>query len=85
MVWDATCPNTLAPSYSDLTRREAGAVAEEVGRRKTAKYGHLEASHCFVPAAIETLAQRPAPSSRISDAALRTQPWSPFLPTTMKE
>ena len=29
LVWDATCPDTLAPSYSSLATREAGAVAEE--------------------------------------------------------
>ena len=29
LVWDATCPYTLAPSYSSLATREAGAVAEE--------------------------------------------------------
>ena len=55
LVWDATCPDTLAPSYSDLASREAGAVAEEAERRKKAKYAHLEASHYFVPVAIETL------------------------------
>ena len=32
LVWDATCPDTLAPSYITLASREAGAVAE--GPRK---------------------------------------------------
>ena len=55
LVWDATCPNTLAPSYSFLATRKAGAVAEEAMRRKKAKYSHLERSHCFIPLAVETL------------------------------
>ena len=55
LVWDATCPDTLAPSYSDLASREVGAVAEEAERKKKAKYAHLEASHCFIPVATETL------------------------------
>ena len=54
LVWDATCPDTLAPSYSSLATREAGAVAEEAERRKKAKYSHLERSHCFIPVAVET-------------------------------
>ena len=55
LVWDATCPDTLAPSYSALTVREAGAVADEVERKKKVKYAHLENSHHFVPVAVETL------------------------------
>ena len=55
LVWDATCPDTLAPSYSSLATREAGAVAEEAEQRKKVKYSHLERSHCFIPVAVETL------------------------------
>ena len=55
LVWDATCLDTLAPSYSSLVTREAGAVAEETERRKKAKYSHLERLHCFIPVAVETL------------------------------
>lgn len=40
VVWDATCPDTLAP-----TSREADAVSEEAEMRRRAKYAHLEASH----------------------------------------
>ena len=57
LVWDATCPDTLAPSYSDLASREVGAVAEEAERKKKAKYAHLEANHCFISVAIETLGE----------------------------
>ena len=55
LVWDATCPDTLAPSYANLAAREAGAVADEAERKKKAKYAHLESSHYFVPVAVETL------------------------------
>ena len=56
LVWDATCPDTLAPSYSTLAVSEAGAVADEAERKKKVKYAHLENSHhYFVPVAVETL------------------------------
>ncbi len=44
LVWDATCQDTLAPSYAN---REAGVVAE--AEKKKVKYSHLESSHHFVP------------------------------------
>ena len=49
MVWDVTCPDTLAPSYTALSTREAGALAAEMERRKREKYVHLGSSHFFVP------------------------------------
>ena len=55
LVWDVTCPDTLAPSYSSCASREAGIVAEEPEGRKKVKYTHLETSHCFIPIAIEML------------------------------
>ena len=55
LVWDATCPDTLAPSYVSIASAEAGAVAREAEHRKQAKYCHMEDSHYFVPIAIETL------------------------------
>ena len=33
-VWDATCPDTFAPSYLRLSLREAGAVAIQAEERK---------------------------------------------------
>ena len=54
-MWDATCPDTLAPSYLSIATAEAGAVAKEAEHRKQAKYSHLEDSHYFVPIAIEPL------------------------------
>ena len=54
LVWDATCPDTYAPSHLALAAREAGVVAIQAEQRKTEKYAHLSASHHFVPFAIET-------------------------------
>ena len=55
LVWDATCPDTLAPSHITLAAREGGAVAADAEHRKRLKYTHLERSHYFVPGAIETI------------------------------
>ena len=41
LVWDATCPDTLAPSYSTVAVREAGAVAADAEYKKTQKYSHI--------------------------------------------
>ena len=54
LVWDATCPDTYAPSYVSLSTREAGAVADQAEQNKRQKYAHLAASYYFVPVAIET-------------------------------
>ena len=54
LVWDATCPDTLAPSHSSLAIREAGAVAADAEHRKQQKYAHLDGSF-FVPVAVEML------------------------------
>ena len=54
-VWAATCPDTLAPSYSALAARETGAVAAEMEQRKRVKYSHLDSSNFFAPVAVETL------------------------------
>ena len=55
LVWDATCPDTLAPSHITLAARECDAVAADAEHRKRLKYTHLERSHYFVPVAIETI------------------------------
>ena len=52
-MWDATCPDTLAPSYTSLNTRKAGAVAN--GAEKKAKYAQLEASYHYVPIVVESL------------------------------
>ena len=55
LVWDATCPDTLAPSYRDMASIRTGAVAAAAEERKVAKYMALGRSHSFTPVAIETL------------------------------
>ena len=54
LAWDVTCPDTYAPSHLRLATSEAGAIAEQAEVRKRAKYADLQASHHFVPVAIET-------------------------------
>ena len=34
LVWDATCPDPLAPSYLSIATTDAGAVARETEHRK---------------------------------------------------
>ena len=55
LVWDATCPDTLAPSYRDMASIRTGAVAAAAEERKVAKCIALGCSHSFTPVAIETL------------------------------
>ena len=54
LIWDATCPDTYAPSHISATARGAGAVAAQAKHLKISKYTHLESSHLFVPIAVET-------------------------------
>ena len=54
LVWDVTCPDTMAPSHPSLASREAGSVAQEAEYKKTQKYSHLFPAHFFVPVAVET-------------------------------
>ena len=55
LVWDATCPDTLASSYSVRASREAGAVASYAEDRKDDIYANLNPNHIFVPVVVETL------------------------------
>ena len=57
LVWDATCPDTLALSYRlQACSGPAGErVATAVEHRKTSKYAHLGQAYHFVPVAIETM------------------------------
>ena len=54
-VWDATCSYILAPSHRDIAVRQPREVAAAAKHRKRAKYSHLEATHHFVPLAVESL------------------------------
>ena len=55
LVWDATCPDTLAPSYRAHATQESGKVAASAEERKCEKYQGLPPGHFFTPVAIETL------------------------------
>ena len=55
LVWDATCPDTLAASYCGLGTAEAGKVAAAAEDRKANKYIHLDPAYVFIPLAFETL------------------------------
>ena len=54
LVWDATCPDTFAPSYSTIAAHQVGAVAQQAEDRKMQKYKHLDPCYFFTPVAIET-------------------------------
>ena len=56
LAWDATCPDTFAPSHVALAAREAGTVASLAESKKLQKYALLGNSYHFVPIAIETSA-----------------------------
>ena len=55
LVWDFTCPDTLAPSHLRSTATEAGSAAKEAEERKVSKYRSIAAYHTFIPVAVETL------------------------------
>ena len=54
LVWDATYPDTYAPSYISQAKTVAREVAAHAEDRKRAKYSGLPVTHFFVPVAIET-------------------------------
>ena len=53
-MWDATCPDIFAPSYTGQATTAVGEVAAQAEQRKCTKYSALPVSHMFVPVAIET-------------------------------
>jgi hypothetical protein len=55
LVWDFTCPDTLAASHLNHAVVSPGAVANDAECRKTAKYQSLSALYRFQPIAVETL------------------------------
>ena len=57
LVWNFTCPNTLAPSHLTSSMAGAGGAAQTAEDRKATKYQELVASGDFLfsPVAIETL------------------------------
>src|SRR5207244_12744823 len=55
LLWDATCPDTLTPSYIQRSAVESGAAAALAEVKKRGKYSTLAVAHEFVPVVIETL------------------------------
>src|SRR5206468_299886 len=57
LVWDFTCPDTLAPSHVRNSSQVAGSAAEAAEARKQTKYSDLVVSgdFTFAPIAVETL------------------------------
>ena len=57
LVWDFTCPDTLAPSHVLFSSSNAGSAAERAEAGKRTKYSELvsSGSYSFMPVAIETL------------------------------
>ena len=56
VVWDFTCPDTLAPSYRAVAVSAPGSVAAQAEMRKIAKYSLLNSTlYSFMPVAIESL------------------------------
>ena len=57
LVWDFTCPDTLAPSHLNHSSQAAGSAAERAEALKQTKYSRIAASgdYIFAPVAIETL------------------------------
>ena len=53
LVWDATCPDTFAPSHRGHATRSAGCVGEQAEGKKAEKYAHLAPAYLFQPVAIE--------------------------------
>jgi hypothetical protein len=57
LVWDFTCPDTLAPFYLDQSSLATGSAASLAKSRKRSKFAELSSlgNYIFVPIAIETL------------------------------
>jgi len=57
LVWDFTCPDTLAKSHLARSAVVAGSAAARAEQNKNIKYAHLLGCHSvlFMPVAIETL------------------------------
>jgi len=54
LVWDFTCPDTLASSHLNRAVLGPGTVANDAESRKAAKYSSLATLYNFTPIAVET-------------------------------
>ena len=72
LVWDVTCPDTLAISYRSRASVGAGLVAALAEEKKSEKFAHLSSHYHFVPFAIESLgAMGPSATALIKDLSFR--------------
>ena len=72
MIWDFTCPDTLAPSHLNSTCATAGSAAIDSEELKYRKYSSFSPSYKIIPIAIETLGAYGASArSFISDLGSR--------------
>jgi len=55
MVWDVTCPDTLAPSHLNRAVTGPGAVASFAEVNKCLKYDEISRTHVFIPIAVESM------------------------------
>jgi hypothetical protein len=55
LIWDFTCPDTLAQSHVLQSSLAAGSAASAAESNKRSKYEQLAVANTFVPIAIETL------------------------------
>jgi hypothetical protein len=55
LVWDFTCPDTLATSHRNVAISGQGKVARNAEEKKRSKYSKLLATHFFIPIAVESL------------------------------
>ena len=55
LVWDATCPDTLVPSYREVATNQVGRVASSAEEKRVTKYSKLLPTRSFTPVAIGTL------------------------------
>jgi hypothetical protein len=55
LIWDFTCPDTLAASHINRAVTGPGLVADDAEQRKTLKYRSLSPHYLFTPIAVETL------------------------------
>ena len=55
LVWDFTCPNTIARSYINKSSEQAGSVSTSAEEKKVKKYSSLGKNYIFTPIAVETL------------------------------